>query len=59
MKLPAWVDKDRLITFCLVIGFLMVGSTLLGIEFGWKVGWGIGCLNYSMLLGYRLAIRGK
>ena len=59
MKLPKWVDKDRLVTFGIVMGLLVVGSTLLGIEFGWKVGLGIGCLNYSMLMGYRLIVRGR
>jgi hypothetical protein len=33
----------------LILGCLIVGSSFLGIEFGWTVGWGVGLINFAML----------
>ena len=47
------VRKDWIIKTVLFISVLAVGSTFLGLEFGWKVGWGVGLINYAMMLGFR------
>ena len=33
----------------IILGCLVVGSTFLGIEFGWTVGWGVGLIYFAIL----------
>jgi len=47
------VHKTWIIKTVIFVSILTVGSTFLGLEFGWKVGWGIGLINYAMMLAFR------
>jgi hypothetical protein len=39
----------RVMLTVVLVSSLVLGSTFIGMEFGWKVGWGVGLLLWSYL----------